>query len=453
MAMSFGRFSHGMSGWRRMVPVAVHGASRRTASKGRGGDQVSTSAATSSAASLKPGEVDGKAFQARGGNVDRGHLARRQGERAVLPPGAAQRSATRLPATSPRRRAGTAAAAFWTHHSPSRVAGKLPRSARTGSAAPFRWEHDAAEPLRPALRIALDRQVEARLDQMRRGDLAGRRLAIGRGPPLPEPVRRVDALGVVGGEKGVALAREAAEHPIDQRLEMAGMAVRLGIGHGGRHRGVGRHVEKQNLRRAGSRIEPSRPERGGSPVPSGDAARRGSGRAGGARRDDRAGERPVARRQLPERRIAGLRIEQRVERRAVENALREARDARAARRDRARVGLPARSRAGLPSTPRALRPAADIAPRSDMELGERALDVGRGAEGAAGTAPSRALQCGDAVGGRRMGGEQAAHAPAGERIDDEQVGHGRIAFGIDVGRPLRRRSSLPSAEISQPAGR
>ena len=38
---------------------------------------------------------------------------------AVLPPGAAQRSTTRRPATSPSSLAGRLAAASWTHHSPS----------------------------------------------------------------------------------------------------------------------------------------------------------------------------------------------------------------------------------------------------------------------------------------------------------------------------------------------
>src|SRR5205807_4460690 len=38
---------------------------------------------------------------------------------AVLPPGAAQRSATRRPRTSPRSRVGSDAAASWTHHAPS----------------------------------------------------------------------------------------------------------------------------------------------------------------------------------------------------------------------------------------------------------------------------------------------------------------------------------------------
>ena len=44
---------------------------------------------------------------------------------AVLPPGAAQRSMTRRPATSPNSRAGSAAAASCTHHCPSENPGSI----------------------------------------------------------------------------------------------------------------------------------------------------------------------------------------------------------------------------------------------------------------------------------------------------------------------------------------
>ena len=52
------------------------------------------------------------------GAVDRGD-ARRRRKLAVLPPGAAQRSATVRPERSPNSRAGSAAAASCTHQAPS----------------------------------------------------------------------------------------------------------------------------------------------------------------------------------------------------------------------------------------------------------------------------------------------------------------------------------------------
>ena len=282
---------------------------------------------------LQPGKVGGKTFQAGGGNVDRGDARAGQRERRRL---AARRGAeigdplAGHRTEEPRRQCGGGIL-----HPPFaiRVTGqRLDRPRGNEPHGPVR-EHDAAEPFRPALRIALHGQVEAGLDEVRARDLAGSHFAVGRGPSRKEPVRRVDALGVVCGEKGIALTRQAAKHAVDQRLEMAGMAVGLGIGHGGRHRGIGGHVEKEDLRRRGfeDRCEPAGSRRH---TPFHQAMQRGKDLPAAAERggDDRARQRPVARLQSAKRRIAGHEIEQPVERSAVENALQKPR-CRASRRD------------------------------------------------------------------------------------------------------------------------
>ena len=51
--------------------------------------------------------------------IDRGHLGPGKRKLSVLPPGAAQRSATERPRMSPSRRTGSAAAASCTHQAPS----------------------------------------------------------------------------------------------------------------------------------------------------------------------------------------------------------------------------------------------------------------------------------------------------------------------------------------------
>ena len=61
-------------------------------------------------------------------------------------------------------------------------------------------QDDAAEPFGPGLRIVLDGEVEARFDEMGLGDAARRLLAVGLDPARPQPVRRIEARRVGGGE-------------------------------------------------------------------------------------------------------------------------------------------------------------------------------------------------------------------------------------------------------------
>ena len=63
-AMSAGRFKCGTSGCRRMVPVALHGASSSTASSGAGGRQVSASACTTVAGRRRRSRLGAQAVDA-----------------------------------------------------------------------------------------------------------------------------------------------------------------------------------------------------------------------------------------------------------------------------------------------------------------------------------------------------------------------------------------------------
>ena len=78
---------------------------------------------------------------------------------------------------------------------------------------------------------------------MRLRDGAGRRLAEVPRPLLPHPRGGVQARSILGGDERGALARDAAQHRVDQALQRA--AARLP--HGAIHRGVGGRVQEQQL--------------------------------------------------------------------------------------------------------------------------------------------------------------------------------------------------------------
>ena len=101
-----------------MVPVAVHGASRSIASNG-GASNVSASATTISAVKAQALEIGGKPLEPFRRTIDRRYLAPAAASSAAFPPGAAQRSTIRMPGRGWSSRAGSAAAASCTHHSPS----------------------------------------------------------------------------------------------------------------------------------------------------------------------------------------------------------------------------------------------------------------------------------------------------------------------------------------------
>ncbi len=118
------------------------------------------------------------------------------------------------------------------------------------------------EQLGPALGIAAHGEVERRLLEMGGGDGAGARLAIGARPGLPEPVRRVEPRRVLHLGEGGALGAQPAQHGVEQAL-MREEAARLGEVDSGRHRGVGRGAQEQQLRDAEAQhvVHDGRPRR------------------------------------------------------------------------------------------------------------------------------------------------------------------------------------------------
>jgi hypothetical protein len=161
------------------------------------------------------------------------------------------------------------------------------------------------EPARPDFGLLLDRKVERRLEQMGKGDAPGALLAIGFRPALPEPVRAIEAGGILRLEQPRAIAGGPAEHgirePAREALAAARQRHRLG------DRGVRRRAQKQELDRAQPE-QVADPERLGRRPQEGledgidltEPAERG--------RDQQAGMRAVARGEQVELRMAGERL-------------------------------------------------------------------------------------------------------------------------------------------------
>ena len=109
----------GTSGWRRIVPVALHGASSSTASNGSAGVHAAASACTTFGLQSPVPQVLPQSRQPRRVTLHRERpTAPAAASCAVLPPGAAQRSATRSPGRAASSLAGSAAAASCTQNSP-----------------------------------------------------------------------------------------------------------------------------------------------------------------------------------------------------------------------------------------------------------------------------------------------------------------------------------------------
>ena len=135
---------------------------------------------------------------------------------AVLPPGAAQRSATRLPATSPSSRAGSDAATSCTHHAPSskpdsasmRPLGMEPHTPGREHAAESRSAHNSGSPF----------TVRSSGGSIRWASAMARARVLARigDPARPQPVGRVDARHIERGGDGLALARDTAQYGIGE---------------------------------------------------------------------------------------------------------------------------------------------------------------------------------------------------------------------------------------------
>ena len=178
---------------------------------------------------LRAGERQLRGLAAgRGAEIGDGLAARRR--RAAAPAGPRRRPA---PTMRPRRSRAAAGS------DPMRWC------------APCRWRARGREASRPRLAGSLlTVRSSAGSWRVRRGDGARRGLAVVRDPALHQPVRRVEQHGVERGEAGLAVARELAQHRVDEAGIVRGVVVGLRQPHRQIDGGVVRHVEKQDLRRA-----------------------------------------------------------------------------------------------------------------------------------------------------------------------------------------------------------
>ncbi len=143
----------------------------------------------------------------------------------VLPPGAAHRSITRLPFTSPSRCMGSGCGTVLYPPIAFGKAGQVFDAAWIGQ--PPHWSEQ---------RLAWRKCCAWRFqnDVNRRGVLMGARdQARGSGiilrrPARPQPVRRRQAFAVQARQYAGAFARDLAQHSIDQRLEMHRLGVLRG---------------------------------------------------------------------------------------------------------------------------------------------------------------------------------------------------------------------------------
>ena len=247
---SSGVLCQAMSGWRRIVPVAVQGASSSTRPTGRGGRQSSASATSISASSSRRARFAAQALGPPVRQLDRGHPGAGRGQLRGLAAGRGAQVDHRAPAR--RRRAG-APAGRPPRPAPTRRPRRSPadpRSRRPPAGAPYcRTAARRRAARAQSSAIGLDREIERRLDQMRLGDRARDRLAVGRasssataspacsGGRRPGCARR--SLPSRATRRSTALTR-----PLAKRVRAAGQ--RHGLGHGG----MRRRVQEQQLRGA-----------------------------------------------------------------------------------------------------------------------------------------------------------------------------------------------------------
>ena len=170
---------------------------------------------------------------------------------AVLPPGAAQRSAMRSPGLGRSRRAGKAAAASCTHQAPSSIAGQVAdrRRARRSRTLPVGSRTPPSRSAQPAA-ILLHRQVDGGGRAMRLGDGGGDVGAVLARSSGPASQSGVSSKGSALREDRIALPGDAAQHGVDEAARMPSVRSSLREPHGGVDGGMVGHVEEQDLRRA-----------------------------------------------------------------------------------------------------------------------------------------------------------------------------------------------------------
>ena len=194
--MSAGRLIQGISGWRRMVPVAEQGASSRTASNGPA-LPFRASACDDVGRETEAGEVLPQPLEPRGGAVDRDDLRAGGGKLRGLAAGGGAKIGDGAAARSPNSRAGSAAAASCTHHAPSRIARQLRRPGHARPRAPSR---SAARGRRAARAqccgVVLHREIKRRLlaSALPRSRARSRRRSCAPSAPSASPAYRAAAV-------------------------------------------------------------------------------------------------------------------------------------------------------------------------------------------------------------------------------------------------------------------
>ena len=428
-AISDGCLSHGTSGCRRIVPVEEHGASRSTASNGSA-VHSSTSAQTNSASSDNRARFPRRRSSRAGERSTAVRRAPAAASCAALPPGAAQRSATRSPPTLPNRRAGKAAAASCTHQAPSANPGSDGDGAMGDGPHRAGRQHPAVKLGGPRFGVALHCEVESRLMAMGSGDGAGGGLAVVLAPARHQPRRRVENGRVEGREPLRPFTRDAPQYGVDE----AGIARRLPVRLREPHRkidgGVIRHIEKENLGRSDEQC--------------GLDARRL--RAAGLR----LRQRPMRWRSVPSRRSAvavSARTSARSRSASSENAARAAAAANSSSRARRRRSTPSRTSAAMR---RAVKPGTSSAGRCGRVMGSRRAFMGflRTSRGASErrrlAAPAAPRQLGS------MPSEQKAPKPAG--IESNRGRAPGAASADDRGPACARGSGRPPRRARPQAG-
>ncbi len=199
---------------------------------------------------LQAGEILPQPFEALGRAVDRGHAGAGGGKLRGLAAGRGAQigdAQAAHVAEQPRRQRGGGVL-----HPPRAfvVAGERRDRAVHDRAHRSGRQHAPAERLRPLLGLALDRQVERRLPAVGVRDGAGRGFAVARSPARHQPAGRVEHRRIGCGQALRALARDPAEHRVDQ----SGIARRTPVGlrqpHREIDRGVVGHFEPEDLRGA-----------------------------------------------------------------------------------------------------------------------------------------------------------------------------------------------------------
>ena len=111
-------------------------------------------------------------------------------------------------------------------------------------------QHAAVEFCRPGFGIRFHRQIERRLAAVGGRNGVRIRRAVGLDPARHQPWRRIEHRRIERRDPLLALARDAAQHRVDQAGKVQRHAILAREPHREIDRGMVGHFEKQNLRRA-----------------------------------------------------------------------------------------------------------------------------------------------------------------------------------------------------------